>query len=73
MADEDDDVRRIHWRTAASGRVGHSDPIILHGSSRSKIVFVPFYIHRSHGTELSVRIQGYHSDRRVRPTMFGRH
>jgi hypothetical protein len=59
MADKDDDVRTIHWRTAASGRVGYSDPIILHESSRSKIVLVPFYIHRSHGTELSVKIQGY--------------
>lgn len=59
MADKDDDVRTIHWRTAASGRVGYSDPIILHESSRSKIVLVPFYIHRSHGSELAVKIQGY--------------
>lgn len=59
MSADDDEVRAIHWRTAASGRVGYSDPIVVHESSRTRIVLVPFYVPRSHGHELAVKIQSY--------------
>ncbi len=59
MSPDGDDVRAVHLRTAASGRVRYSDPIVLRESSRTRIVLVPFYISRSHGTELAVKIQTY--------------
>jgi hypothetical protein len=38
---------------------GYGDPIAIHESGLTRIVLVLFYIPRSHGTELAVKIQNY--------------
>src|SRR5947199_8660491 len=55
MADNDD-LRSINLREAKSGRVRYTDPILLHESSKQRIVMVPFFIQRTCGVDLGVRI-----------------
>jgi hypothetical protein len=52
-------VRTVQRKSAASGRVEYSDPVILHDSSKSQIVFISFYVQRSDGTDLAIKIQTY--------------
>lgn len=49
----------IHRRPARSGRVSHADAVVLHESSRTRQVFVPFFISRSEGTELTVKLETF--------------
>jgi len=58
MSDEDD-VGRIDRRPARSGKVGYSDPVVLHETSRSRVVFVPFFVQQSDHTELAVKLVTY--------------
>jgi len=58
MADNDD-LRSINLREAKSGRVRYTDPILLHESSKQRIVMVPFFIPRTCGVDLAVKIQTY--------------
>src|SRR5690348_11899718 len=46
-------------RPAQSGKVSYGDSVILHESSRTRVVLVPFYIPRTHGTDLSIKIVTY--------------
>lgn len=55
----DETVHPVERRQAQSGRVSYSDAVVLHESSRSRIVFVPFFVPRTGRTELAVRIQSY--------------
>lgn len=50
---------RINRRQANSGLLSYSDPVVLHETSRSRIVFVPFYIPHSDHEELAAKIQTY--------------
>lgn len=50
---------RINRRPASSGRLSYSDPVVLHETSRSRVVFVPFYIPHSDHEELAGKIQTY--------------
>ncbi len=63
MSNDDDTGREtpttVHRREASSRRVSFSDPVIIHESSRQRITLVPFYIPRSEGTQLAIRIQTY--------------
>lgn len=52
-------ANRINRRQASSGKVSYSDPVVLHETSRSRIVFVPFYIPHSDHEELAAKIQTY--------------
>lgn len=56
MPDNEDKPKTIHRREAKSGRVSYSDPVVLHESSQRRVVMVPFYIRRSKGTELAVKL-----------------
>lgn len=58
---EDDsiDLVPIKRMEAQSGKVSYGEPITLHETSRTRIVLVPFYIPRSHGTELAIKIVSY--------------
>lgn len=49
----------VHRRKASSRRTSYADPVILHETTRTRITLVPFFIPRSHGTDLSVKIQSY--------------
>ncbi len=52
----------INKRMAGSGRVDYGEPVELHDTSASRIEMVPFFIPRSHGTELAVKL--IHTDKR---------
>ena len=56
---EEDGAQPIQRRQAQSGRVSYGTPVVLHESSRSRIVLVPFFIPRTERTELAVKIQSY--------------
>ena len=59
MAVEGEDVRAIQRVRVASGRVSYSPPVVLHESRERRIVLVPFYVTRTEGTRLAVKIQSY--------------
>src|SRR6266511_1929537 len=56
MSADDEDVRKIERKAAKSGQVSYSDPVYLHETSRQRIVMVPFFIPRSEGIDLAVKI-----------------
>lgn len=53
------EIAIIDRKLAQSGKVSHSSPIILYETSKTKKVAVPFYIPRSDGTDLSLKIMTY--------------
>jgi Domain of unknown function (DUF4263) len=57
--DSTDNIRTINRREARSGRVGYGDPVVLRDSTRSRVQFVPFFVHRTDGTELALKIITY--------------
>jgi hypothetical protein len=59
MENEPEDLRTITRRQAQSGKVSYGDPVLLRDSTRSRIVMVPFFVPRTEGTELSVKIITY--------------
>ena len=59
MPDEDEQLQSLSRRPAKSGRVSFGDPIILHESSRRRVVFLPFFIPHSDHTELASKIITY--------------
>ena len=67
MAEPSDpeEIRSIQRKEAQSGQVSYGDPIVLHESSRTRVTFVPFFIARSDGTDLAIKIVTY---RKVQPT-----
>ncbi len=52
----DKEISTIRRREAQSGRVSYSDPIILHDTRKQQITLVPFFIPRSEGTDLAIKI-----------------
>ena len=58
MTDEEG-VRRIDRRPARSGNVSYSDSVVLHETSRSRVVLVPFFVQHSDRTELAVKLVTY--------------
>lgn len=59
MEIEGDDIRAVERLAASSGRVSYSPPVLIHESSKRRVVVVPFYIARTAGTELAVKVQSY--------------
>lgn len=55
----DDNVSTINRREANSGNVSYGDTVVIHDTSKSQIVLVPFFIPRSTGTDLSIKLQTY--------------
>lgn len=52
-------VSAIRRREAKSGHVSYADPVILHETSKSRLVMVPFFVKRTSGTELPIKIISY--------------
>ncbi|BAM48058.1 Shedu anti-phage system protein SduA domain-containing protein [Amphibacillus xylanus] len=50
------DIQLLEIKEARSGNVSYTKPVVIHQSSRTKVTVVPFYIDRSSGKELSVKI-----------------
>jgi len=57
-----DKLHEIHRRPAKSGKVSFADPIVLHESSRSRVVIVPFFVQHSDHTELAVKLVTYRKE-----------
>lgn len=58
MADESK-IEEIHRREARSGKVSYGDSVVIHESTKTRVVLVPFYIPRSDGNDLAVKITTY--------------
>lgn len=56
MSNRNNDIKIVRRRQASSGKVSYSDPIELHNSRKSKVVLVPYFIPRSNGTDLAIKI-----------------
>jgi hypothetical protein len=52
----------VERKEAQSGNVSYGSPIVLHETSRSRVTFVPFYIPRSDGTDLAIKLTTYRKD-----------
>ena len=52
-------VEPIKRREARSGKVSYASPVVLHETSKRRIVVVPFFISRTEGTELAIKIASY--------------
>jgi hypothetical protein len=52
----DNEVSTINRREASSGKVSYGDPVIIHETSKSRVILVPFFIPRSSGTDLSIKL-----------------
>lgn len=59
MVDEAGDIETVRRQPAKSGRVDYGDPVVLHDSSRTRVVFVPFYIPHTDHTELAIKVITY--------------
>ena len=53
---EKNDSVALSKRKANSGRVSYGNAVVLHQTTKSKVVFVPFYLERSEGTELAIKL-----------------
>ena len=52
-------IAQIFRREAQSGNVSYGDAVVIHESNKSRVVMVPFYIARTIGTDLSIKIITY--------------
>jgi hypothetical protein len=59
VSNDDPDATTIRRREARSGNVSFGDAVTLHNTSRSRIVMVPFFIRRSVGIDLAVKLVTY--------------
>jgi len=58
MTDEPS-VETINRREAASGRVSYGDPVVIHDSAVKRVTLVPFFVPRSDGVDLAIRLVSY--------------
>ena len=59
MPESETELAHIDRRRARSGAVSYGDPVVLHETSRSRVKMVPFYVRRSTGTDLAVKLVTY--------------
>lgn len=57
------DFRTVRRRQASSGRVDYIAPIEIHDTTRSRIELLTFFIERSHGTEMTLKLQRFDKQR----------
>lgn len=55
----DNNMQEISRRPAQSGKVSYADAVLLHDSSRTRVVMVPFFVPHSDHTELAVKLVTY--------------
>ncbi len=53
------DTSKINIKKAASGKISFGEAITLHETSKSKVVFIPYFIPRSSGSELAIKLISY--------------
>lgn len=54
-----DDSQIMSRKTASSGRCDYGDPVVIHETSKTKVVLVPFFINHDHGSELTIKLTTY--------------
>lgn len=59
MVSGNEDFRPITRETAARSNVSYSNAVVLHETTRSRIVMVPFFIQHTDRTELAAKIVTY--------------
>jgi hypothetical protein len=59
MTEDESDLETIRRRQARSGRLDYGDPVVLHDTSKRRLVVVPFFIPHSDHTELAVKLVTY--------------
>lgn len=59
MTDQEPHARTLTTRQARSGRVGYTDPVEIHDTTRSRIELVTFFVDRTAGTELALKLIRY--------------
>ncbi len=59
MSSKNEESIKISKVKAKKESVSFSKPTVIHETSKSKVTFMPFYIQRSSGEELSIKIQTY--------------
>lgn len=59
MNESSESLKAISRYEARKSGLQYGDPVILHESSKQRIIFIPFFIIRSEGTDLSIKIQTY--------------
>jgi antiviral defense system Shedu protein SduA len=59
MEQEEHDLETVRRRPAKSGRVDYGDPVVLHDSSKRRLVFIPFFIRHSDHSELAAKLVTY--------------
>lgn len=52
-------IESVTRREAHSGRVSYGDAVILHETRRTRVQMIPFFIPRSSGTDLAVKLVTY--------------
>ena len=57
-----EDISSIQRKESRSGNVSYSTPVVLHETSKTRITFVPFYIPRTGGTDLAIKVITYRKD-----------
>jgi len=57
--DDEYNLHAVKRKQAKSGRISYADPVVIHETTRSKQVVIPFYIPHSDYTELAVKLQTY--------------
>jgi len=59
MGDENSNLETVRRKQARSGRVDYGDPVVLHDSSKRRLVLIPFFIPHSDHSELAVKLVTY--------------
>ena len=54
---ESEESQIIGRKTAASGLVGYSDPVVLHETSRTRVELIPYYIPHSTDSRLAIKLK----------------
>ena len=49
----------VNRREAKSGKISFADPVVLHETTKSRVVMVPFFIPHTEHTELAVKVVTY--------------
>src|SRR5271156_789213 len=51
-----DEIKAIRTHLAKSGNISYGDPILLHDSSKSRVLLIPFFVPHSDHSELAIKI-----------------
>jgi hypothetical protein len=59
VTEEERNLETVRRRPARSGRCDYGDPVVLHDSSKRRLVLIPFFVPHSDHTDLAVKLVTY--------------